>query len=402
MTVKPTYEELEKRVAELEALKTELKQAEHGILKARNYAEKIVETVREPLIVLDVHLNVVSANQSFFKTFSVEPEKTVGKLIYEIGNHQWNVPRLRELLEKLIPENTSFDDFQVEHDFETIGHKIMLLNARRLDTNRHGANKILLAIEDITERRQAEKTLSESQNLIRALNEDILNMLMVVSHDLRSPLVSAEATLKLLIRGIYGKMDGSVKNTVSDLYGRIEKLRGVAEDCLGKASVVAGEVNFERKVLDLREDIIDPVLNELLQDMEEQNIVIDNRLGAVPAKKFPIEADKIWLKIVFRNLFSNAIKYGGKGCVIAFGCEDSEAYYKLNVYNSGEPISEDFRDRLFTKFYRTGERNEVGSEGMGLGLYLTKQIVRKHGGDIWYEPREWGSNFVLTLPRDIP
>jgi signal transduction histidine kinase len=177
-------------------------------------------------------------------------------------------------------------------------------------------------------------------------------------------------------------------------------LHGVAEDCLGKASVVSGGVDFERKVLDLREDIIDPVLNELLQEMEEQHIVIDNRLGAVPAKQIPVEADKVWLKIVFRNLFTNAIKYGGKGCVIAFGCEDCGSYYKLNVYNSGEPIPEGFRDKLFTKFYRFGEGSEVSSEGMGLGLYMTKQIVQKHGGDICYEPKEWGSNFVLTLPRD--
>jgi signal transduction histidine kinase len=210
-----------------------------------------------------------------------------------------------------------------------------------------------------------------------------------------------EATLKLLTRGIYGEMDESVKNTARDLYGRVERLRGVAEDCLGKASVVAGEVDFERKVLDLREDIIDPVLNELLHDMEERNIVVDNRLGAVPAKKFPIEADKVWLKIVFRNLFTNAIKYGGKGCVIAFGCEESGPYYKLNVYNSGEPVPAEFQDKLFTKFYRAGAGGEVHSDGMGLGLYMTKQIVQKHGGNIWYEPREWGSNFVLTLPREV-
>ncbi len=400
MAVKPIYEELEKRVAELEAIKTELKQAEHVVLKARNYAESIVETVREPLLVLDAHLRVISANRSFFKTFRVEPNQTKGKLIYEIGNYQWNIPRLRDLLEELIPKNTSFDDFEVEHDFENIGHKIMLLNARRLHTEWDEAQMILLAIEDITERRQAEKALSESQTRIRALNEGILNMLMVVSHDLRSPLVSVEATLKLLIRGIYGKMDESVKNTVNDLYGRVEKLLGIAEDCLGKASAITGEVEFKRKMLDLREDIIDPVLNELAQEMEEQHIVIDNRLGAVPAKQVPVQADKVWLKIVFRNLFSNAIKYGGKGCVIAFGCEDCGSYYKLNVYNCGEPIPEDFRDKLFTKFCRIGERSEVSSEGMGLGLYLTKQIIQKHGGDIWYEPKEWGSNFVLTLPRD--
>jgi signal transduction histidine kinase len=153
-------------------------------------------------------------------------------------------------------------------------------------------------------------------------------------------------------------------------------------------------------VLDLREDIIDPVLNEFSEEMEKQNIVIDNRLGAIPARQILIKADKVWLKIVFRNLFSNAIKHGGRGCVLAFGCEDCGSHYKLNVYNSGASIPENLRDKLFTKFHRVEERGELISEGMGLGLYLTKEIIQKHGGDIWYEPKEWGSNFVLTLPHD--
>ena len=253
---------------------------------------------------------------------------------------------------------------------------------------------------DITKQKQAEKALSESETRVRALNKEILNMLMVVSHDLRSPLVSLGATLKLLLRGVYGQMDTSVKNTVIDLQGRIERLLGVTEDCLGKVSGVTGEVDFKKKMLDLREDIIDPVLDELSGEIEKQNIVIDNRLGAIPARRIPIKADKVWLKIVFRNLFSNAIKHGGKECVMAFGCEDFKSYYKLNVYNSGAPIPENLRDNLFTKFHRIEKRGELISEGMGLGLYLTKQIIQKHGGEIWYEPKEWGSNFVITLPHD--
>jgi PAS domain S-box-containing protein len=400
MAKKPTYEELEQRVVTLQTSETKLKQAEQAVLKAHRYAESIVETVREPLVVLDSNLRVLSANRSFFKIFKVAPEETGGKLIYEVGNNQWDILRLRELLEEIIPKNTSFDDFEVEHDFETIGHKTMLLNARRLPREQDEAQRILLAIEDVTMRRQAEKKLGESQANIRALNEQILNMLMVVSHDVRSPLISIEATLKLLMRGIYGKMDESVKNTVIDLYGRINKLQGVAEDCLGKSSAVKGTLDFEREVLDLREDIIDLILDEFSSEMVDQEIIIDNRLGAIPAYRIPINANRVWLKTVFRNLFGNAIKYGGKGSTIAFGFEDHGSYYKLNVHNSGEPIPEDYRDKLFTKFYRIGESSKQDTEGMGLGLYLVKEIIQKHGGDIWYEAKEYGSNFVFTLPCD--
>ncbi|WAC07980.1 MAG: hypothetical protein OS130_01910 [Thermodesulfobacteriota bacterium] len=77
-------------------------------------------------------------------------------------------------------------------------------------------------------------------------------------------------------------------------------------------------------------------------------------MGSIPTKRIPIKADKVWLKIVFRNLFNNAIKYGGKGCGVAFGCEDCGSYYKLNVYNSGAPIADDICEKLFTKFNRNG------------------------------------------------
>lgn len=402
MVKKPTYEELEQRVTELQTSAAELKQANQIVLESRRYAESIVETIREPLVVLDTHLRVISANRSFFKTFKVAPEDTRGKVIYDIGNHQWDIPRLRELLEQIIPKNTSFDDFEVEHNFETIGHKIMLLNARRLHGGRNEKEMILLAIEDVTELRQTEKKLSESEADIGALNEQILNMLMVVSHDLRSPLVAMAATIKLLILGVFGKADESVKNTLNDTYRRVSKLLGTVDDCLGKtSSVVKGALDFEREVLDLREDIIDPVLDELSSEMASQEIVIDNRLGAIPAYSIPIKANRVWLKIVFRNLFSNAIRYGGKGCTIAFGFEDQGSYYKLNVHNSGEPVAEHYRDKLFKKFFRIEERGKGTFESMGLGLYLTKRIIEKQGGDIWYEAKDFGSNFVFTLPHEV-
>jgi len=93
----------------------------------------------------------------------VTPEQTEGRLIYDSGNRQWDIPRLRELLEQILPQNTNFDNFEVEHDFATIGRKVMLLNARRIHTEEGKTDSILLAIEDITERRQAERALQDSE-----------------------------------------------------------------------------------------------------------------------------------------------------------------------------------------------------------------------------------------------
>src|SRR5512141_509595 len=123
---------------------------------SHEYAESIVNTVREPLIVLDQDLRVVTASRSFYEVFKVSPEDTVGQLIYDLGNKQWDIPKLRELLETILPQKATFDNYEVEHDFTTIGRRIMLLNARQIQRVLGKERIILLAIEDITERREIE------------------------------------------------------------------------------------------------------------------------------------------------------------------------------------------------------------------------------------------------------
>ncbi|MBS3779965.1 MAG: sigma 54-interacting transcriptional regulator [Desulfovermiculus sp.] len=121
----------------------------------------ILGSIREPLIVLDQDLKVVTANDAFFHTFDVSPDETKDVLIYELGNRQWDIPGLRELLEDILPRNTSFHDFEVEHDFETIGRKIMHLNARRIHGRDSQSQLILLAIEDVTVREYYKRHLEE-------------------------------------------------------------------------------------------------------------------------------------------------------------------------------------------------------------------------------------------------
>ncbi|WP_283743487.1 PAS domain-containing protein [Sideroxydans sp. CL21] len=131
---------------------TERVQAETAVTEAREFAESIVDTVREPLIVLDDALKVVSVSRSFYQKFHVAPEDTVGRQIYELGQHQWDIPKLREMLETILPHNRVLEDFEVVHDFPGIGKRRMLLNARRLVCKTGGTQLILLAMEDVTER----------------------------------------------------------------------------------------------------------------------------------------------------------------------------------------------------------------------------------------------------------
>jgi PAS domain S-box-containing protein len=132
---------------------------ERAIQDARTYAESLVETIREPLIVLDGDLRVVSANRAFYRTFGVRPEETAHHLLYDLGTHQWDIPALRTLLEDILPAHTAFEDFEVTHTFPALGQRTILLNARRLDHEDNQTQLILLAMEDITARKQAEDAL---------------------------------------------------------------------------------------------------------------------------------------------------------------------------------------------------------------------------------------------------
>jgi two-component system, cell cycle sensor histidine kinase and response regulator CckA len=153
---------------------------EKSLTQSREYAENIINTVREPLIVMDQDLRVVTVSRSFYTFFKVTPEETIGQLIYDLGNKQWDIPKLRELLEKILPENNPFDNYEVEHDFAAIGRRTMLLNARQIEQVMGKERIILLAIEDITERRLRENLLSESLARYRDIFESATDVIVLL------------------------------------------------------------------------------------------------------------------------------------------------------------------------------------------------------------------------------
>jgi len=157
--------------AGLETTRKELAVIKKSADKAHEFADSLINTVREPLISLDQDLRVVTVSRSFYDFFKVKPEETVGQLIYDLGNKQWDIPKLRKLLETILPQKTSFDGYEVEHDFATIGKRTMLLNARQIEQVRGKERIILLAIEDITERRKMENLLQLSELQYRRIFE---------------------------------------------------------------------------------------------------------------------------------------------------------------------------------------------------------------------------------------
>jgi CheY-like chemotaxis protein/nitrogen-specific signal transduction histidine kinase len=139
---------------------TERRRSEANLKAMKTYAQNIVDTVREPLLILDTTLRVRSANRAFYQTFQVSLEETENRLVYELGNGQWDIPVLRTLLEDIVPLSSVFNDFEWEHDFPAIGRRVMLLNARKLQAGHHG-ELLVLAMEDVTERRRAEKAVAK-------------------------------------------------------------------------------------------------------------------------------------------------------------------------------------------------------------------------------------------------
>jgi PAS domain S-box-containing protein len=218
----------------------------------------------------------------------------------------------------------------------------------------------------------------------------VLDMISIATHDIRGPLISVGSTIKLLIRGTFGIIDDSVKVTLADLSSRVQNLEKIVGEYLCKSSLMNIKMP-EKEYLDLRQDIIDPILSEFFAEIEEQDIKIDNRLGAIPGNRIIIRANANWLRIVYRNLLRNAIKYAISG-YIAFGFEEKEDSYQLNVFNSGPPVPGEKRERIFDMF--------ESQSGTGLGLAISRNLILKHGGNMWYEnTTDNHPNFIFTVPK---
>lgn len=148
-----------------------------------DYFRNIFNTVREAILILDSEMRVLSANRSFYTKFKVDPANTIGSLLYSLGNRQWDIPNLRVLLEEILPNNDTVDDYEIEHDFESIGRKTMLLNACKIREKKDDQPIILLAIEDITERKRLEELLTESEKNYRRIFDTANDGIVLLEKD---------------------------------------------------------------------------------------------------------------------------------------------------------------------------------------------------------------------------
>ncbi|MEI6945967.1 CheR family methyltransferase [Paraflavisolibacter sp. H34] len=173
-------EEIESSNEELITINQELQVRNEQLAEALEYSEAVFTTIRESLLILDKDLQVKTANQAFYRTFLMREEETEGRLLYELGNGQWNIPKLKELLERIIPQNSIFHGYEITHNFTGLGEKVMLLNARRIIQKTRGEELTLLAIEDITEHRRAQSLLFEREAWFHNMTDNAPVMIWVV------------------------------------------------------------------------------------------------------------------------------------------------------------------------------------------------------------------------------
>ena len=156
-----------------------------AVTHGHSLAEAIVDTVREPLVVLDRDLRVIAASRSFYQTFAAEPQKTEGRMLYELGDGQWNIPALRTVLEDVIRKLRTVEAYEVEHEFPTIGRRVMLLNARQVFDEDGSGSALLLAIEDVTQRRDADREkdelLRQKEVLLQEMQHRVANSLQIIA-----------------------------------------------------------------------------------------------------------------------------------------------------------------------------------------------------------------------------
>ncbi|MFN6515830.1 MAG: chemotaxis protein CheB [Nostoc sp. CreGUA01] len=377
-----------------------LKRTMTKVKESGDYAQAIVETVRESLVVLNSELRVVSANLSFYQTFQVIPAQTENRLIFEIGNEQWNIPQLRSLLEDTLTNNSQIQDFEVEHNFELIGQKIMRLNIRKMPKIEE-SQLILLAIEDITQIKQWEverthllaqeqlaRTAAETAN--RAKDE----FLSMLSHELRNPLHALLGWAQLLR---IHDLDEDIINQGLEAIENSAKIQAqLIEDLLDISRITSGKLRLVSEVMELA-PVIRATVDTVRLLAESKNIQLESELE--PSTR-TIFGDPVRLQQVIWNLLSNAIKFTPNGGRIEVSLKYIDKQAQIQVSDTGKGISNDFLPYVFDRFSQADSSKTRTNQGLGLGLSIVRHVVELHGGTVEaHSPGEGqGATFIIKLP----
>jgi signal transduction histidine kinase/CheY-like chemotaxis protein len=371
-----------------------------AIADIQSFTQDVFDTVREPLLILDSNLRVHSANRAFYQTFEVAPQDTIKRLVYELGNGQWNIPDLRRLLEDVLPTSSVFNDYELEYDFPLIGRRIMLLNARQL---RHGshADMLVLAMEDVTDRRRVEMDVAKAREAAENANRTKSLFLANMSHELRTPLNAILGFSEML-------QEEAVERHLEDFNVDLQKitmagrhLLGLINDILDLSKIEAGKMELHLEAFNAAE-----LITEVASTIERQAVKNGNHLEVTcPPDLGIMWADLSKVRQGLLNLVSNAAKFTHDG-VIKVVAErqtmDGRDWIMFRVSDTGIGLGADQIVRLFQPFTQADASTTRKFGGTGLGLALTRRFCQMMGGDVTVQSVAGeGSVFTLLLPVTI-
>ena len=368
---------------------SEMKAAEREIQAARAYSDSIIDTIRQPLVVLDDELCVVSANRSFCHTFAVEAAEVAGKPLGTVAGRQAGASGLRAFLEQVQAVPSHVEDYEIEIELPSLGRRLLLLNARKLREGPLGEHKILLAIDDITEQRRAAEALGAAKREAEQANLGKSRFLAAASHDLRQPLQTLSFLQGILAKNV---TDERVLRLVDRLDETVKAMSGMLDTLLDINQLEAGIVR--REIADFP---INAVLDELTSQFARHETVGRPEVRVVPSN-LSVRSDPRLLTQMIGNLVSNAVKYTEAGKVL-LGCRRRGDKLRIEVWDTGIGIPAEQLSAIFEEFHQLDNPARERSKGVGLGLAIVQRLadLLGHTIDVRSSPGK-GSVFSIEVP----
>ncbi len=352
----------------------------------------IVDTVRQPLLVLDPDFRVSLANKAFFRTFRVKPADTIGTVLFALGDGQWDIAALREMLHDKLPIEMQLEDFDVDHVFPGIGRKIMLLNARLVSHGPDTPRVILLAIEDVTKLRETDARLAQQREELQRSNAALDEYAALTAHDLQEPMRKILSFGDLLASSAGATLEGESRLHLQRMLNAAGRMRTLINDLLVYSQVSTRVASFVPIDLGL-------IAREVIMDLDTAITEAGGRveLGALPE----VEADALQMRQLIQNLLSNAIKYRRPDVpsVVRITSEStSGSMCTFTVTDNGIGFKQEYAEKVFKMFERLHNRAQYG--GSGIGLAICRRIVERHGGAIHATSSlGHGATFTVSLPH---
>ncbi len=368
---------------------SEIKAAETAIEAARSYSDSIINTIRQPLVVLDEEFYVISASRSFYSTFSVEPEQTVGRQLAAVNEGRLDIAALHGLLDRLRNGEGVIEDHEINIDLPPRGIRSLLVGALEIRGEPLATRKILLTMEDITERKHAAVALEAAKRQAEQANLGKSRFLAAASHDLRQPLQTISLLHELLAKQV---LDETTLGLVGKLDETVSTMSSMLDTLLDINQLEAGIV---------RREMVDFPINAVLEHLRTQFTfhAAANHLGwrVVPSSR-SVRSDPRLLEQMIRNLLSNAVKYTNKGKIL-LGCRRRGDKVRIEVWDTGIGVPEEQLQAIFEEFHQLDNPARERSKGLGLGLAIVERLadLLGHTVDVRSRPGK-GSVFAVEVP----